>query len=116
MKVSLSNGTLTVVSDISKEVVEKGYTSLKVTDEKKGDIYAVSVDKTGKASIAKNFFTGNTYIDGKLAAVIQYPLNTKEEEIKKMLADGLLALQKYGAQIADESAAKAQAVEELFNN
>lgn len=114
MKTNFTNNILTVVTDITKEVVENGYASLVAKDDKGNDVYAVAVSKDGKADLNSFSFTGNTYVDGKLAATIVVPMGVTEDDVKKMFADALLAAKKYTAQIAQESAEKQDAVNALF--
>lgn len=116
MKVTLSNGTFTVVSDITKEVVEGAYGALVAKDEKGNAVFAVEVskDNADKFLVTKDQFIGNTYVDGKLAAVKQLPLTSKEEDVKKKYADGLLALQKYGEKIESQARTKMEKVNEMF--
>lgn len=114
MTTNFTNNVLTVVTDITKEVVESGYASLKVKDDKGNELYFVEASKDGTAALTDFSFKGNTYVDGKLAATLVMPMGVTEENVKKMFADALLAAKKYTAQIAQESAEKQDAVNALF--
>lgn len=114
MKTKFENNVLTVITDITEEVVKKGYAALKAKDEKGNDVYVVEVSGDGYADLNAFSFTGNTFVEGKLAATIVLPMDTTEEDVKRAYADALLAAQKYTAQIAAESADKQAAVNALF--
>lgn len=115
--VNYVNNTLTVVSCLKKETIEKAIGVLKVTDEEKGDLYAVEVSKNGVGGLSKKFFKGNTYTsDGYLACVEIFPMDTTVEQVKKIYADALLAAEKYLPLIAEAAEEKAAKLEELFDS
>lgn len=113
MRVSLSNNVLTVVTDITKEVVEAGLSNLKAVQDG-NEVYGVSVSKDGKASFNAFSFVGNTFIDGKLAATIVLPMSTTLEDVQRMHGENLLKAKFYTEQIATEAAEKTAEIQELF--
>lgn len=115
MRVAFENGVLTVVTDISKETIEKGIASLKVTDEKKGDLYAVQMSTSGKAAIDNYSITCNQYVDGKAAAVIVTPVGTELADVQKQYGEALVEAGKYTGIIASQAAEKEAAIAAIFN-
>lgn len=116
MEVKLENNVLTVITDVTEESMKKGLSNMKAHDEDGNEVYAVGVSKNGNASIDKFAFTGNTYVEGKLAATIVLPMEKATiAKIQKEYGEHLLAAKKYTAQIASEAAAKEAEIEALFN-
>lgn len=115
MTTKLENNVLTVVTDVKKSDVEAGISDLKVRDEDGNELFAVALDKSGNASVAKNYFVGNTYADGKLAATIILPVaDASKDKVMKQYGEALLAAQKYTEQVAKEAAEKTAAIKSLF--
>lgn len=114
MTSKFENNVLTVVTGITKEVVEAGISNLIAKDEKGNDVYAVSVAKDGKGSISTFGLVGNTYVDGKLAVTMILPMGTTDADVKRTYGESLLAAQHYTKQIAEEAAAKTEAINGLF--
>ena len=115
MSVKLENNVLTVATDITEESVKKGISKFKATDEDGNEVYAVGVAKDGNAKIDSVSFTGNTYVDGKLAATMVLPMGEASlPKVQKKFGENLLKAKKYTKQIADEAAAKEAAIAELF--
>lgn len=115
MEVKLENNVLTVVTDITEESVKKGISNLKAHDEEGNEVYAASVSKDGNAKIESFSFTGNTYVDGRLAATMVLPMNEASlAKVQKAFGEMLLAAKKYTAQIAQEAAAKEEEIAALF--
>ena len=113
-EVKVENNVLTVVTDITRDVIESGVASLFAYDEDGNAVYGASVSGNGKADFNDFSFTGNTYIDGKLAATMILPMAIKNEEIQKFYGEKLLAAQKYTKQIQDSAAAKIAEIAALF--
>lgn len=113
MLVKYENNLLTVVTDVTKEAVEGGFSDMKAYDEKGNALFGVGYS-AGQANICTFGFTGNAYIDGKLAAQILMADGTKIEEVQKMYGEALLNAQKYTAQIAEEAAQKTSAIAAIF--
>lgn len=113
MRAKFENNVLTVITDITKEMVET-QAVLKAKDEKGNDLYVVTVSDNGSASLNTFCFKGNTYVDGKLAATIVMPILLTEDEVKNLYADELLAAQKYTAQIVEEVVKKQAFVNAMF--
>lgn len=114
MSVKLENNVLTVATDITEESVKKGLSNLKAVEDG-NEVYAVGVSKDGKASIDGISFTGNTYVDGKLAATMVLPMGEASlSKVQKKFGENLLKAKKYTKQIAEEAAAKEAAIAELF--
>ena len=114
MKVKLENNVLTVITDIKKETVEKGIASLKATDEKGNEVYAVSVASNGVGSLFDFNMVCNTYIDGKLALTMLLPMNTTKEDVQRKFGEKLVAAKKYTAQIAGKAIEKEAAIDAIF--
>ena len=113
MRVTFDNNVLTVVTDITEEVVKAGISDLKARDEKGNQVYGV-VKVDGAARIGEFEFAGNAYVDGKLAAQILLADGTTQAEVQKTYGEALLAAKKYTAQIADEASTKQQLIAGLF--
>ena len=113
MKVTLVNNLLTVVTDVTKEVVKAGLSDLKARDDKGNQVYGVS--KTDKSARISPFeFAGNAYVGDKLAAQILLKDGTTLQEVQKEYGEALLAAKKYTAQIADEALTKEEQINGLF--
>ena len=116
LEVKLENNILTVITDVTEESMKKGLSNMKAHDEEGNEVYAVAVNKAGEAKITGFSFTGNTYVDGKLAATMVLPMNKASiDKVQKAFGEMLLAAKKYTEQIAQEAAAKEAEIEELFN-
>ena len=113
MKVTLVNNLLTVITDVTKEIVKAGLSDLKARDDKGNQVYGAS--KTDKAARIGEFeFAGNAYVDGKLAAQILLADGTTQAEVQKTYGEALLAAKKYTAQIAEEALTKEEQITDLF--
>ena len=113
MKVTLVNNLLTVVTDVTKEVVEAGISDLKARNEKGDQVYGVS--KTDKdARIGSFELAGNAYVGDKLAAQILLKDGTTLPEVQRTYGEALLAAKKYTAQIAEEALTKEEQINGLF--
>ena len=113
MRVTLTNNVLTVVTDITKEIVESGLAKL-VALEDGNEVYGVSMATDGKASFNAFSFVGNTYVEGKLAATIILPMAMTMDDVKKMHGEHLLKAKRYTAQIAEAAASKTAEIRALF--
>ena len=111
MRISYQGNILTIVIDIDTETVKKN-PRLVAKDEKGNEVYRVAV--SDEASITQHGITCNATVDGQLAAVIVFPLNTELEEVKARLGASLLLAAKYVPQIATEVATFAAEVDGLF--
>ena len=112
--VKVENNVLTVVTDITEDVVESGVADLFAYDEDGNAVYGASLSGNGKASFNGFSFTGNTYVDGKLAATMILPMGIKSEEIQKFYGEDLLKAKQYTKQIQDTAAAKIAEIAALF--
>lgn len=116
LQVKVENNVLTVITDVTEDSMKKGLSNMKAKDEDGNEVYAVAVSKSGEAKIDNVSFTGNTYVDGKLAATIVLPMGkSSSDKIQKEYGEKLLAAKKYTAQIAQEAAAKEAEIEALFD-
>lgn len=113
MKVEFKENVLKVVTDITKETVDKGIASLIAKDDKGNDVYAVGVGEN--ASVSDFSLTCNTVIDGKLALTIVLPMDTTQADVEKAYGEAILAAKKYTKQIAEAAAAKEAEIASLFN-
>lgn len=112
VKLDTENGNvLTVLTDIERETIEDTYQ--KYTDEETGEEYLVAFDENCP-TIDENFFKGNAFINDKLACVSILPVNTTEDDVKKILGNAILNAQKYTTKIAEQATAKKNAVNALF--
>ena len=115
MEVKLENNVLTVVTDITEESVKKGISDLKARDEDGNEVYAAGVSNNGNANISSFSFTGNTYVDGRLAATMVLPMNQASlTKVQQAFGEMLLAAKTYTAKIAQEASAKEAEIAELF--
>ena len=103
---------LTIKTDITKDMVENGYTELVAKDEDGAQVYRVS--KGEKASIDTFGLTGNAYVDGKLVAALVLSNGTKKEDAMKKYGDAVLAAATYIDQIVTDAASKQAKIEEAF--
>jgi hypothetical protein len=113
-EVKVENNVLTVVTDITKNVVESGVAELVAYDEDGNAVYGAGISGNGKAAFNAFSFTGNTYIDDKLAATMILPMGIKPEEIQKFYGEDLLKAKAYTAQIQETAEAKIADVAALF--
>ena len=112
--VKVENNVLTVITDITRDTVESGIASLTAHDEDGNMVYGVAVAENGKASFNDFSFTGNTYVDGKLAATMILPMAITQEEIMRVYGEYLLAAKKYTAQIEADAQVKMAEIAALF--
>ena len=103
---------LTIKTDITKNMVENGYTELVAKDEDGAQIYRVS--KGEKASVDTFGLTGNAYVDDKLVAALVLPNGTKKEDAMKQYGDAVLAAATYVDQIVAEATEKKSKIERIF--
>lgn len=115
-EVSVDNNVLTVVTDLTQDVVESGVAELVAFDENGNAVYGVVVSGNGKACFNEFSFTGNTYVDGKLAATMILPMGIKVEEIQKFYGEDLLKAQKYTEEIQASASAKIAEIAALFGD
>lgn len=116
MQVNIENNVMTVITDVTEESMKKGLSNMKAKDEDGNEVYAVAVSKSGEAKIDFVSFTGNTYVDGKLAATMVLPMGKSSvDKVQKAYGEKLLLAKKYTAQIAQEASAKEAEIEALFN-
>lgn len=113
-EVKVENNVLTVVTDVTKEVVEGGVAELVARDEDGNAVYGVALNTAGNASINNFSFTGNTYVDGKLAATMILPAETSMEDIQKSYGEDILTAKKYTATIQAAAQAKIAEINALF--
>ena len=114
--VKFENNVLTVVSDIKKETVDAGLADLVANDEDGNVVYGAELSKNGKGGINEFSFTGNTYIEDKLAYTEVFPVETTVDDIQKFYGENLLAAQKYTAQIQAAAEAKTAEIQGLFED
>lgn len=114
MKVSFENNTLTVVTALTKEVIERGIGKLIATDEKGNGLYGIAVSNTGTGAISEIGLTCNAFVEDKAAFIQVLPVGTTLESVQKQYGDALLAAQKYVPQIVAAADNKAAAIADLF--
>ena len=103
---------LTIKTDITKDMVENGYTKLVAKDENGAEVYRVGFGE--KAAIDTFYLTGNAYVEDKLVASIILKAGTKKEDAMKQYGDAVLAAQKYLAQITADATEKKSKIERIF--
>ena len=113
-EVKVENNVLTVITDITQDVVESGVADLVAYDESGNAVYGAGISGNGKASFNGFSFTGNTYIDGKLAATMILPMGIKQEEMQKFYGEDLLKAKQYTEQIQETAADKIAEIAALF--
>lgn len=112
MKTTFENGTLVVVTEVTKDMVEKGFAPLVARDEKGNEVYRVSVGNT--PSIGAFGLTGNTYVDGKLAVVIVEPMGSELADVQRKYGDNLLVAKKATEQIVASVTSAQEQIVALF--
>ena len=113
-EVKMDANVLTVITDIKEETVKAGLADLVAKDDKENAVYGVSVDTNGNGSMNEFSLTGNTYIDGKLAVTIVFPMGTTVEDIQKFYGEHLLKAKEYTAKIQQAAEEKTAAISGLF--
>ena len=113
-EVKMHANVLTVITDIKEETVKAGLADLVAKDDKENAVYGVSVDTNGNGSMNEFSLTGNTYIDGKLAVTIVFPMGTTVEDIQKFYGEHLLKAKEYTAKIQHAAEEKTAAISGLF--
>ena len=113
-EVKMDANVLTVITDIKEETVKAGLADLVAKDDKENAVYGVSVDTNGHGSMNEFSLTGNTYIDGKLAVTIVFPMGTTVEDIQKFYGEHLLKAKEYTAKIQHAAEEKTAAISGLF--
>ena len=103
---------LTVVTNITKEQVESGYTSLKAIDEKGNQKFSVSAGTHPELTAFS--FAGDGYVDGKLAASFVMPVGSTKDDAMKKYGNLLVKAKPYIEQIAAEAVAQKETVEAMF--
>ena len=103
---------LTIKTDITKDMVENGYTKLVAKDENGAEVYRVGFGE--KAAIDTFYLTGNAYVEDKLVASIILKAGTKKEDAMKQYGDAVLAAATYIDQIVTDAASKQAKIEEAF--
>lgn len=117
MVVKFEENILKVVTNITKESVEKGLCPTKVTDDKGNEVYRVAVRTDGsKGSIDTNGIVLNSYVDGKAAFVELVPDGTTLDSIKKKYGQALVLAAKYTESVAAEANASAEAIDAIFTD
>lgn len=114
MKTTLKNDTLTVVTDITKAMVESPVVKL-VAEDKDGNIeFVVDMSGNGKGELRTFALVGNKYINGKLTLVMNLPLGTTLEKVQAEYGQALMNAKKYTERIVAEQAAKVDELNELI--
>ena len=113
-EVKFENNVLTVVTDIEQSTITAGLAELVAKDDKGNAVYGASISSSGNGDVNEFSFTGNTYIDGKLALTKVFPMGTTTDDIQKFYGEALLAAKKYTAQIQQAAAAKTAEITALF--
>lgn len=116
MKVAFKDSVLTVVTNISEATAKKGYASLTVTDEKKGDLYKVSATSGTRGDLSKYGMLANAVVDGNLAVVIPCGIVATKDEVMKVYGDAILAADTYTAVIAAQASEKEAAIAAFFTD
>lgn len=112
MRVKIENNILTVVTDVPMSVVEKGLADLKAYDDKKNELYSVSVGES--ANLSPFGIVANSVIDGKLAVVVVEQLGYTREDFIKKYGKAVVAAQKFCPIIANAAASEEEMLEAAF--
>lgn len=113
-EVKVEGNVLTVITDITREVVESGIAELVAYDEDGNAVYGAGISSNGHASFNEFSFNGNTYINDKLAATMILPMGIKNEEIQKFYGEDLLKAKHYTEYIQEVAEAKIAEIAALF--
>ena len=114
MRVSFQNNTLVVVTSIKEETVKKGIADLKVTDDKKNELYSVRMTQGTDGAVSKFGLTCNAFIDGKAAVVIVQPVGTTIEDVQKKYGEALIEARVHTEAIALAAESKEEAIAAIF--
>jgi hypothetical protein len=114
MNISFANGVLKVVTDVTKETIEKGISDLVARDEKHNEIYRVVMSKNGNGSVDANGIVCNTYVDGKAALVLVLGPEATQESVQKKYGEALLIANAHVSEIAAAAIEKEETIAGLF--
>lgn len=114
MRVKFENNTLTVVTDIAKETIEKAVSKLAARDEKGNELFTIQVSHNGDYNISEFGLICNAFVDNKLAIVAPMPLDFTLDNVKALYGKCLVKAREFGAVIATQAQAEAAAIESLF--
>lgn len=114
MNVSFKNNTLVVVTNITKEAIEKGISDMTARDERGNALYTVRVSKDNQGSLDTFGLKANAFIDGKAAVVIVEDVNATQASVQKKYGEALIAAAKYTDVIAAAASAKEAEIAALF--
>ena len=103
---------LTVVTNITKEQVESGYTSLKAVDEKGNQKFSVSAGTHPELTAFS--FVGDGYVDGKLAASFVMPVGSTKDDAMKKYGNLLVKAEEHIANIEAKATEAKAAIAEIF--
>ena len=113
MRVTFENNTLTVVTEIKRDLVKN--CTLTARDDKGNELYGAAFTVRGDGALDSYGIVGNVSIDGYLAFVKVMPEGYDLEKVKAQYGEALVAAANYTVQIATEAAAKATAIDDIFN-
>ena len=103
---------LTVVTNITKEQVESGYTSLKAVDEKGNQKFSVSAGTHPELTAFS--FVGDGYVDDKLAASFVMPVGSTKDDAMKKYGNLLVKAEEHIANIEAKATEAKAAIAEIF--
>ena len=115
MVTNYENNVLTVVTDLTREIVEADISDLVARDEDGNEKFKVLVSTSGSGCLDEFAIVCNTYVDEKLAAVMVLPMDTTLDDVKHEFGESLLAADKYLKQITDEAIDKVANINEIFD-
>lgn len=112
MRVKFENNTLTVVTEVKKDLVaDKPY---RLYDDEGNQIYAIGFNKSGQGSITDFNFVGNVVVDNCVAFVQVMPEDMDLDAIKKGYGEALLSAATFTPMAAEEAEQNALAIDALF--
>lgn len=114
MNVKLNENILTVVTPIEKEVADKAFSALTITDDDGNVMCTVNVATGAEGMISAMGLTCNTVVDGKLAVAIVMPLGVTMDDVKQKYGKALVNVNKYIDQVAEAATKEIEAIDGIF--
>ena len=115
MKLKIENGALVITTGIKAEDIAAKGGRIDLKDRKGNDVYTITVDLGGKASMTSKFFTANAVdSDGCIAFVKPLEKETSLTEVKKQYKDALISASMYIPSVAGQIESQNKYYENVF--
>lgn len=115
MKLKIENGALVITTGIKAEDIAAKGGRIDLKDRKGNDVYTISTDLGGTASMGSKFFTANA-IDAEGCVTFVKPLSAEISiaEVKKQYKDALISASLYIPNLAGQIASQNKYYDEVF--